>query len=405
MTDAVEVAIVGAGPYGLSLAAHLRAAGVPCRQFGQPMRLWRDSMPLGMQLKSPGFASSLSSPDGRHTLAEYCAETGRAYEDYGAPVPLDTFVGYGLEFARRTGADVEQVLVTGLSQAGDKYQLDLADGQRVSARRVVVATGVEHFARIPDQLSGLPQTAVTHSSAHPDLAVFSGKSVIVLGAGQSALECAALAHEAGASVTLVARRPKIAWNGPLLPVDRSLAWRIREPVTGLGSGWGHWFYARQPRVFRHLPAKTRVYRAAVTLGPSGAAWLADRVNDQFPVLTGQALTAAKADDDGVRLSFDGADGTHAELTADHVIAATGYRADLRRLAFLEAGLRDCLRSVAGTPAVDRHFQSSAPGLYFIGPAVAASFGPLMRFVCGAEFAAATAAGHLAKQVRPGRPAR
>src|SRR5262249_54380361 len=159
-------------------------------QFGEPMRLWRESMPRGMLLKSPGFASSLSSPDGQHTLAEFCAEAGLAHEEYGAPVPLDTFVSYGMAFAERTGTGVEQVLVTGIGRAGENYELDLANGQQVSARRVVIATGVEHFARIPEQLAGLPASACTHSSAHPDLAVFRDRSVIVLGAGQSALECA-----------------------------------------------------------------------------------------------------------------------------------------------------------------------------------------------------------------------
>jgi cation diffusion facilitator CzcD-associated flavoprotein CzcO len=92
MSDAVDVAIVGAGPYGLSVAAHLRGAGVSYRQFGLPMHLWRDAMPRGMFLKSQGFASNLSDPERSHTLEAFCAKTGRPYASYGLPVALDTFV-------------------------------------------------------------------------------------------------------------------------------------------------------------------------------------------------------------------------------------------------------------------------------------------------------------------------
>ena len=110
---------------------------------------------------------------------------------------------------------------------------------------------------------------------------------------------------------------------------------------------------------------------------------------EFPVLTGHALAGAAAGPDEVRLTGHRRAGQHAELAADHVIAATGYRPDLRRLSFLDAELRARLRTVAGTPAVDRDYQSTVPGLYVVGPAVAPTFGPVMRFVYGADHAART----------------
>jgi thioredoxin reductase len=398
MTDAVDVAIVGAGPYGLSVAAHLRAAGVRYRQFGLPMQLWQAAMPSGMFLKSQGFASNLSSPDGSHTLEAFCAETGRPYASYGLPVPLDTFVAYGLWFQRQLVPDLEQTLVTEVVPKDGHYEIGLAASGRAQATHVVVAAGVEHFARLPEQLADLPSSLCTHSSAHTDLAVFRGRRVIVLGAGQSALESAALLHENGADVQLVARTTKLAWNGPPLPPDRPLIRRLREPEAGLGSGWSTWFYSRHPELFRHLPESTRVYRARAALGPAGASWLPCRVEGEFPVLLGRALKWAKADGGGVRLGFAGPGGADGELAADHVIAATGYRADLSRLTFLSDQLRPVLRTVAGTAAVDRHYQSSVPGLYFVGPAVAPVFGPVMRFVYGADHAARTTARHLAATV-------
>ena len=76
---------------------------------------------------------------------------------------------------------------------------------------------------------------------------------------------------------------------------------------------------------------------------------------------------------------------------DHVIAATGYRPNVSRLTFLDEHLRAGIRTVASTPVVGKDYQSSVPGLYFMGPAVAPTFGPVMRFVYGADHAARDAA--------------
>lgn len=397
MSDAVEVAIVGAGPYGLSLAAHLRKAGVSVRQFGLPMQLWRDFMPEGMFLKSQGFASNLSDPDHTHTLEAFCRATGRPYASYGLPVPLDTFVAYGQWFRDELVPDVEEVLVTDVAQAGGGFEVSLANSEQLRARKVVVAIGVEAFAHVPEPLSALPSSVCTHSSAHTDLGAFRGQEVVVVGAGQSALETAALLHENGASVQLVARKGKIIWNGPPLPLDRPLLQKLREPESGLGSGWATWFYSNQPGLFRRLPRSTRVYRARTALGPAGATWLRSRVEGQFPVLTGYSVTWARVQDGGVRLGLAGAGGSSRELAADHVIAGTGYRTDLTRLPFFGDQMLAGLRTVPGTgsSAVGRDYQTSIPGLYVMGPAVAPTMGPVMRFVFGSEHAATTVARQLA----------
>jgi len=393
MSDAVEVAIVGAGPYGLSLSAHLRKAGVGVRQFGLPMQLWRDFMPEGMFLKSQGFASNLSDPEHTHTLEAFCQATGRPYRDYGLPVSLETFVAYGEWFRSELVPDVEEVLVTDIAQAGGGFEVTLANSEQVRARKVVVAIGVEAFAYVPEPLSALPSSVCTHSSAHTDLSVFKGQNVTVVGAGQSALETAALLHENGASVQLVARRSKIAWNGVPLALDRPLAQRLKEPESGLGSGWATWFYSNHPGAFRHLPRSTRVYRARTALGPAGASWLRSRVEGQFPLLTGYSVKWARMQDGGVRLGLTGADGSSREVAADHVIAGTGYRTDLTRLPFFGEQMLSGLRTVPGTGSsvVSRDYETTIPGLYVMGPAVAPTMGPVMRFVFGSEHAATTVA--------------
>jgi NADPH-dependent 2,4-dienoyl-CoA reductase/sulfur reductase-like enzyme len=390
MNEAVDVAIVGAGPYGLSLGAHLRKAGVSMRQFGDVMSLWRDSMPVGMFLKSQGFASNLSSPEGTHMLGAFCAATGRPYADYGLPVPIDTFVRYGEWFASELVPDIEDTRVTRITAEPGCFDLTLATGERARARRVVIAAGVEHFARMPAELAGLPADIATHASAHADLAVFRGKKVVVLGAGQAALETAALLHEQGTEVQIVMRKPAPVWNGMPLAPDRPLAQRMIEPEAGLGSGWGTWFYSRKPQLFRRLPEASRIYRARTALGPAGASWLRPRVEGEIPISGSRALRWAKGTADGITMSLDGPSGSE-ELSADHVIAATGFRADVSRLAFLDSGLRAAVRTVAGTPMVGKDYQSSVPGLYFMGPAVAPTFGPVMRFVYGADHAARDAA--------------
>jgi cation diffusion facilitator CzcD-associated flavoprotein CzcO len=392
--DPVDVAIVGAGPYGLSLGAHLGAAGMPFREFGLPMQLWREHMPAGMFLKSQGFASNLSDPAGRHTLRAFCASTGREYADYGLPVSLETFVAYGDWFRRAEVPNLEEVMVTDVAQAGGHYALSLSDGSEVRARTVVVATGVQHFPHVPATLAELPPEVCTHPSAHDNLAVFAGREVAVIGAGQSALESAALLQESGAEVTVIARTSKLAWNGEPLPATRSLLRRLREPEATLGSGWSTWFYSTQPHLYRRLPAARRVHTARTALGPAGAPWLRPRVEGKIRTLLGHTVQWAAAENGGARLGLRAADGATneiTEITVDHVLAATGYRTDLDRLSFLGAPLRASIRTLAGSPEVGPDFQSSVPGLYFIGPAVAPTFGPVMRFVCGSDYAARTVA--------------
>lgn len=384
--DSTDVAIIGAGPYGLSVAAHLRARGVSYRQFGMPMRLWRSAMPQGMFLKSQGFASNLSDPAGTYTLEAFCRDTGKDYEHCGWPVPLADFVAYGQWFRSELGLQVDEQHVSDLTECAGGFELTVGE-ERVRARKVVVAIGVENFGYIPDMFADLPPELCTHSSRHADPAALAGREVIIVGAGSSALELAALMHENGVSVQILARGvPEWGTEGDCPP--RPVRERLREPLNGLGRGWRLWLYANLPGVFRRLPADVRVSKARTVLGPVGPHWLRGRVDGTVPVLTGHVVTGAKAIDNRVRLSVLRTAGQEdLEFEADHVIAATGYRASLDRVEFLSQGLRSKVVTVGGTPSVGRGFASSVPGLFFVGPLVAPSFGPLMRFVCGADYMA------------------
>jgi cation diffusion facilitator CzcD-associated flavoprotein CzcO len=172
-----EVAIIGAGPYGLSIAAHLRSHQVPYRIFGAPVDTWRRHMPAGMALKSDGFASSLSDPRGEGTLAAYCANRGIPYHDTGIPVSLDVFCAYALDFQRRFVPDLDERQVVSLDRLGDGFSIGLDDMETLRAGLVVGATGMTHFGQMPAELAHLPSELVSHSSAHHDLSAFAGRTI------------------------------------------------------------------------------------------------------------------------------------------------------------------------------------------------------------------------------------
>ncbi|WP_330335064.1 NAD(P)-binding domain-containing protein [Streptomyces sp. NBC_00536] len=391
-----DLVVVGAGPYGLSVAAHAAAAGLGVRVLGRPMASWRDHMPDGMYLKSEPWSSNLSAPDGRHTLADYCATRGIPAE-HGTPLPIGTFSAYGLWFARQAAPPVEEVTVTDVTPQGSGFRITTAEGEPLLARTVALAVGVMPFVNHPPALRELPPTHYSHSSGHRDLTRFAGQEVAVLGAGQAALETAALLAEAGARPCLVARRSRLRWNTLPQPLERPLTRALRDPHSGLGTGWRSWAWSELPWAVRRLPAATRERIAATELGPAGAWWLRDRFERQVPALMGHALHRAVPAGDRTRLGLTSPAGESVVLDVAHVIAATGFSPGLGRLGLLDAGLRTAVDTVgeAGTPELSPYFESSWPGLFFAGLLTAPSFGPSMRFVHGAGFTA----GRLVRGVR------
>ena len=402
-SPAVEVVILGAGPYGLSIAAHLNKLNVPNRIFGQPMQSWRSMMPKGMLLKSDGFASSLSDPDSAFTLRHYCEETGQPYADVGIPVPLETFIAYGLEFQKRMVPNLEPVRVSYIRQTPAGFELKTEYGETLLARKVVVAAGITHFAYLPPVLEQLPKEFVTHSSQHGDLSSFGGKKVAVLGAGSSAVDVAALLHEAGADVEIVARASSIAFHEPPI-VDRPFLQRIMNPRSGLGLGWRSRLCTDAPLVFHAMPEKFRHRIVRRHLGPAPGWFVKEKIVGHVSMQLGVTLNKAEVLGKQVHLKLGDKNGNERVVIADHVIAGTGYRVSLQRLKFLDDDLRHQIRAANDTPVLNRSFESSVPGLYFVGVASANSFGPLTRFAYGSDYTAKRITKHLAKSAaRHGMP--
>lgn len=383
----IETAIIGAGPYGLSIAAHLRSRGISFRIFGRLMDSWRAHMPKGMCLKSDGFASNIYDPDSDFTLSHFCAEQGIEYSDAGIPVRLDTFSAYGMAFKERKVPELEDKLVTSLDRLPDGFRLGLDSGETVTARRVVLAVGITHFEYLPSELAGLPPEFLSHSFRHHSLEAFRGRNVVVIGGGSSATDLAGLLHEAGADVQLVSRRTALKFHGGPTGKPPSLWQKIKRPRSGIGPGWRLRFFANAPMIFHYLPESLRLEAVRRVLGPSGGWFAKDKVIGKVPLLLGHTLQRAEIQNGRVRLNLRATDGSQREVVTEHVIAATGYKVDLERLKFLSAEIRSELEVVQGAPVLSSSFESSMPGLYFAGIAAANSFGPVMRFAFGAGFAA------------------
>ena len=402
------VAVIGAGPYGLSVAAFLRAAGTPVRVFGVVMGSWRHDMASGMFLKSTPDAVDLAAPVPGAELADFVRAEGRPRLTELTPIPCALFVRYGQWFRTRHVGEVEESRVASVARApGRGFTVRLEDGEEFTASAVVVASGLTGLARIPSALAHLApggpaaDAPLSHTSQHADLSVFAGQRVAVIGGGQSALESAALMQESGAKVDVLVRADRVIFGGrPVL--DRSRYQRVTKPGSPLGTGWALAVICRSPEFIRRLPSRTRRWILRRVLGPSGGWWLRDRVDGLVAVHTGREVAKAELlPDGGVRLRLTGSGFGPAELTVDHVLAATGYTVDIEATRFLAPELRAELARVPGTqgPRLAADFESSVPGLYFTGNLAAPAFGPVMRFVVGARYAATRIAPAAARHAR------
>lgn len=371
--------VIGAGPYGLSAAAHLRAAGMEPRVFGRTMEFWRERMPTRMMLRSITEASHISDPADELTLDRYADAAELSLPD---PIPIGDFIAYGEWFERHALRQVDPRRVVSVRTAPGGFAVELDDGETVTARRVVVAAGLEPFGWMPPELAALPPGTVSHSSEHTTFERFAGRRVLVLGGGQSAVESAALLAEASADVEVVVRAPEVRWLAPGALKKRSeLLHRVMYPPSDVGPPGLNWLVFF-PRLWRLLPERQRTWVAYRCVRPAAAVWLRPRLTGAT-IGTSRSIAAVAAANGGLRVQLD--DGT--ERHVDHLLAATGFRVDVSRYGFLDSGLLRSLRMVDGYPVLRPGFESSVPGLHFVGAAAARSFGPIMRFVAGTRYAA------------------
>ncbi len=375
------IVIIGAGPYGLAAAAHLRAAGLPIRCFGEPLEFWRKQMPKGMVLRSRRRSTHISDPEQRFSIDRY--ELAEGTKVRSPSLLLEEFVDYGLWFQRQVVPDVDTRRVQSVARHDGRFQLRLADGEELGASRVVVAGGLFPFARRPEVFSSLSPGLVSHTSEHDDLGVFTGKHVAVVGQGQSALESAALLNEHQATVEVLGRAPAIRWLADDGEPPTKSGGRISVPLppTDVGGRLSGWL-AATPDAFRRTPRDTQQWVSHSCIRPMGSGWLRPRL--EAVRISGHVSVVACEERDGrawLLLS------DRSERTVDHVLLGTGYSIEIVRYPFLAPELAAEIKASGGYPLLGPGLESSVAGLHFLGAPAAFSFGPIMRFVVGTWYAA------------------
>jgi hypothetical protein len=376
----VDVTILGAGPYGLAAGAHLRQIkGLDLRIFGEPMEFWNSHMPEGMLLRSPWAASHISDPQTALTMDSYAKSLGTSIPK---PIPLERFVEYGLWFHRQAVPDIDRRKISKIEKDPKGFRLTLQDGEQFLSRRVVIAAGIGSFARRPQQFDNLPAELATHVSDQKSIRRFTGKRVAVIGAGQSALESAALIHEAGGDVELIVRAPSVHWLGWRARLQKlgPLAKLLYSPFDIGPAGISR--IVAVPDSVKYFPRSIQDGFRRRALRPAGARWLVDRFKD-IRISSGRSVESAVPSGNTLRLRLD--DGSSRDV--DHALLGTGYRVDVSRYPFLADEIRKDVVNVNGFPKLTPGFESSVPGLHIMGAPSSWNFGPLMFFVCGTDYAA------------------
>ena len=366
-----SLVVIGAGPYGIATAAAAAAAGIETVVVGRPLSFWTDHMPAGMYLRS-GTDWHLDAA-GVHTFAAFLEERGIAAADID-PVPVAVFLDYARWFQSRKRLTVRECLVTGLRADGDgSFLVSLDNGETLAAGAVVAAPGVRYFQHRPGWSRPLPAALCAHTCELVRFGDLAGARVLIVGGRQSAYEWAALAGEHGAETVDIVHRHDV-------PRFERVSWSFTDPYLEQTLAVPGWWRTLPPAA---REAVGREFWAAGRLTLEW--WLAPRLRgERFRRHPGTSVASVTAGEPGaarVRLS----DGT--SLSADRIILATGYQADLARVPYL-AGVLGSVATAGGFPVLDETFQSTLAGLYLPGFTGTRDFGPFFGFTKGCPAAAA-----------------
>ncbi len=359
----VHTLIIGAGPFGLTLSAHLKKQGVSHVVVGKPMEFWEKNMPEGMFLRSS--CDWHLDVAGEHTMEAFIQERGLTVAEV-EPIALDFYLTYVRWFMEQTALPIHQAYVTNLQQKGGHFLAKLDDESLLEAQHVVVAVGFYYFSFTPTEVAQLlPQGYFSHTCHAVDLPSFSGKRVLIIGGRQSAFEWTALLREKGAREVHVSYRhdtPKFA--------EAHWGW-VMDVVNTIGA---------HPRWFRELsPEGKEEYRyrlwaeGRLKLEP----WLNARVHHDNVTLHPhtQLVSTEVTPQHSLKIQLSSGE----QIEVDHVITATGYKVETSQLPFLHPDLLASLQCNNGFPCLDAHFQSNIPGLYFTSFMAGQDFGPFFGF--------------------------
>lgn len=362
-----DLIIVGAGPYGLALAAHAKEKNIRCKVIGYPMDFWKNKMPAQMFIRTKLAFTSLSDPDNYYTLQRYEQEEGLTF---AYPLSRKIFTDYAQWFIAKTGITIEHDFVQKVSKEDGTFHVHTERGESYQAQQVAIAVGLTNAAYVPDVFQTLPDSFCSHTAGYTSFEQFKGKKVLVVGGGQSAWEAAALLHQENAETILSYRRPE-----RLAPKKNTNA--RQQELLGK---------------YYHMSAEEKQKVTEELDRPTVSDFLLPLVEGKVRQIPSTRINKVTldADQNQVNVFFDNGE----TIAVDHIITATGYRFDPQKLTFLAPLLEELQLSDDNNTIVDECFQSSIKGLYFTGPATVYNHGYAFRFIAGVGYTA----GEICKSV-------
>jgi len=352
--EPVDLAIIGAGPAGLSLAAWAQESGISYQVFGEPLSFWKRHIPP-LCLRSPPVATNLSSPRPGHTYLDFARDHG--IED-GPQIEMSDFIGYATEFCDTHGIRTSHGFIQTIQYRDNCWGLKYGE-ETLLAKNVAIAIGLNGSQRnpgLPDAMSPMWNYV---GNIH-DYGRFKGQRVAVVGGGQSGVEAALLAAGAGADVHLAIREDGVKFRSLHAP--------------------GEWFYRN---LFKHsrllmplLPGFAQDRLLAYLLEGTAEPALKDRLEQGDITLH---TNASIAPIETHSATFVIRRPCKEPVDVDYVIVAAGFNYDIRKmkmfvdLPILERG---------GLPILNRYAMSSMPNLYFTGMSALRLVGPQCQFVSG-----------------------
>lgn len=364
-----DLLVIGAGPYAYAAAAYAGDRGIDTTIVGGPMAFWRDQMPADMYLRS-GTDWHLDA-QGEHTFEAFVEERGldRSALD---PIPIGVFLDHADWFGTAKGLAPDPRLVADLAKSDGTFLATLEDGSTIEADRVLAAPGVGFFAQLPEWATAVPEDRRSHTRDRVVFDDLADARVAIIGGRQSAYEWAALLCDHGAArVDVVHRHPtpafaRVGWAFVDDYVEQTLAtrgwWRGLSPDDQAAIARRFWEVGRLTLEHWLVP---RLDPAVVQRHPETA-----------------VVGVEPADDGPIRLTLS--DGEVLEV--DHVVFASGFKADLSRVPYL-AGVLDRVSVTDGFPDLSEGFETTLPGLYVVGFAATRDFGPFYGFTKGCPSAA------------------
>jgi len=359
-----KLLIIGAGPFGLAVAAQARYEGIDHVIVGKPMEFWRSNMPKGMFLRSA--CDWHYDPQNVHTIEAYLESRGQTPRDV-EPLSLDFYLTYVDWFQKQKNIQPFPVYIDRLDSSDEHFVASTIDGDVINADNVVLAPGFRHFAHIPDDLKAkLPSGSFQHTCEYVDFSDAANKRYLIVGGRQSGFEWAALLLEAGAASVHLSHRHAS-------PAYAVADWSWVKPLVDN--------MVDDPSWFRRLSQKEKddiSYRMWSEGRLKIEPWLESRLrSERVKVWPHTEIVSCVANESGeleVKLTNGEA------ITVDRIVLATGYKVDIARLPILAAGnLLKEIETRNGFPVLDDHFETTVPGLFITSMPAVQDFGPFFGF--------------------------